>query len=98
MKRITILLLFVLLLGGILGCSARKTATVTGEDAQNIALQHAGLEKDQVRDLHIEYEVELGVPQFEVEFHYDGWEYNYWISAESGEILSQSRESEGARP
>ncbi len=98
MKRITILFLFVLLLCGMSGCSARKTATVTGEDAQNIALQHAGLEKDQVRDLHIEYEVELGVPQFEVEFHYDGWEYDYYISAETGEILSQSRETEGARP
>ena len=54
MKRIAVLMLFILLLTGMLGCSARKTATVTGEDARNIALQHAGLEKDQVRDLHIE--------------------------------------------
>ena len=98
MKRMTILFLFTLVLTGMLGCSTKGTAMVTGEDAQEIALQHAGLNRDQVRDLHVEYEVELGVPQFEVEFEFEGWEYDYRISAESGEILSQSREAEGARP
>ena len=98
MKRIAVLFLFFLFVTGMLGCSVKGTAMVTGEDAQEIALSHAGLNKDQVQDLHIEYDVEMGVPQFEVEFHFDGWEYDYSISAESGEILSQSRETEGARP
>lgn len=98
MKRTAVLFLFILFITGMLGCSAKGTSLVTGADAQQIALQHAGLTKGQVRDLHVEYDVELGVPQFEVEFEFEGWEYDYRISAESGEILSQSREEEGARP
>ena len=93
MKRTASLFLAILLLAGVFGCAPRGMGVgmVTAEEAQNIALAHAGLTQDQVQYLRTEYEVDQGVPQFEVEFHYDGWEYDYEISAETGEILSQSR-------
>ena len=77
------------------------TATVTGkhtnpaltmEEAQNIALKHAGFSADQVTALHTEYEIEHGVSQYDVEFHHGAWEYDYEIHADTGEILSYSKD------
>ena len=78
------------------------TATVPGkhtntqlslEEAQNIALNHAGVTADRVTALHTEFEVEHGIPQYDVEFHYEGWEYDYEIHADTGEILSYSKDN-----
>lgn len=66
--------------------------TLTLEEAQNIALKHAGFAADQVTALHTEYEIDHGVPQYDVEFHYGAWEYDYEIHAETGEILSYSKD------
>ena len=65
---------------------------LTLEDAQNIALKHAGFAADQVTALHTEYEIEHGVPQYDVEFHHGAWEYDYEIHADTGEILSYSKD------
>ena len=62
------------------------------EEAQNIAFNHAGFTVDQVTALHTEYETEHGIPQYDVEFHYDGWEYDYEIHADTGEILSYTKD------
>ena len=42
--------------------------------------------------LHTEYEIEYGVPQYDVEFHQGTWEYDYEIHADTGEILSYSKD------
>ncbi|MBQ8796823.1 MAG: PepSY domain-containing protein [Oscillospiraceae bacterium] len=77
------------------------SATVSGKhanpalsmaEAQNIALKHAGFSADQVTALHAEYEIEHGVPQYDVEFHHGAWEYDYEIHADTGEILSYSKD------
>ena len=65
---------------------------LTLEDAQNIALKHAGFSVDQVTALHTEYEIEYGVPQYDVEFRRGAWEYDYEIHADTGEILSYSKD------
>ncbi len=65
---------------------------LTMEEAQNIALKHAGFSADQVTALHTEYEIEHGVPQYDVEFHHGAWEYDYEIHADTGEILSYSKD------
>lgn len=65
---------------------------LTLEEAQNIALKHAGFAADQVTVLHTEYEIEHGVPQYDVEFHHGYWEYDYEIHADTGEILSYSKD------
>ena len=65
---------------------------LTMEEAQNIALKHAGFAADQVTALHTEYEIEHGVPQYDVEFHHGAWEYDYEIHADTGEILSYSKD------
>lgn len=68
------------------------STALTKEEAAEIALKHAGLTTDQVTNLRTEYEIDDGVPQYEVEFHQDIWEYDYEINAETGEILSYDKE------
>lgn len=69
-----------------------KNSALTLEEAQNIALKHAGFVADQVTALHAEYEIEHGVPQYDVEFRHGYWEYDYEIHADTGEILSYSKD------
>ena len=75
--------------------AAQPTTAVTtaapvlsAEEAQNIALNHAGLAADQVTRLRAEYEIAHGIAQYDVEFHHDRWEYDYEINADTGEIIS----------
>lgn len=62
--------------------------TLTAEDAKAIAIEHAGLLGQQVSRLRAEYEIDDGVPQYDVEFYHGGIEYSYEIHAETGKILS----------
>lgn len=61
---------------------------LTAQQAKEIALAHAGLTADQVRFLRADFDIDRGVPKFEVEFTHDRWEYEYDIHAETGKILS----------
>lgn len=75
--------------------SALQNATTPAlslEEAQSIALEHAGFTADQVTALHTEYELERGIAQYDVEFHHGNWEYNYEIHANTGEVLSFTKE------
>ena len=69
------------------------TTAVTAEDAKAIAVEHAGLVGQQLSRLHTEYEIDDGVPQYDVEFYYNGIEYSYEIHAETGEILSFEKDN-----
>lgn len=66
---------------------AAVTAKLTKEDAEAIALEHAGLTADQVVGLRTKYEIDDGIPVYEIDFHVDRIEYDYTIHAETGEIL-----------
>lgn len=67
---------------------------LTKEQIKAIALEHAGLNADQVRGLEIEYDVDDGVPEYSVEFTCDGWEYDYEIHAETGKILEWDKDKD----
>ena len=67
---------------------ASVTAVLTKEDAEIIALEHAGFTAEQVSQLRVEYEIDDGIPQYDVEFREGRWEYSYEIHAETGAILS----------
>ena len=61
---------------------------LTGEEAEAIALQHAGFTAGQVNYLRSQYEIDDRIPQYDVEFHEGRWEYEYEIHAETGAVLS----------
>ena len=70
------------------------TAALTLEEAQQIALDHAGLTADQVNGLHGHFDVDDGVPEYEVEFIQNGVEHDYTIHADTGEILEFDKDND----
>lgn len=62
------------------------------EEAEKIALDHLGFTADQVTRLRTEYEIDDGLPQFDIEFHQGDWEYEFEIHAENGRILSYDKD------
>ena len=62
------------------------------EKAKEIALSHAGVSVDRVRELEVKLDKDGGIYEYEVEFKCDGWEYDYEINAISGQIIKSERE------
>ena len=61
---------------------------ITEEEAIASALEHARLKKDQVEFLKkVELDYEHGRKIYEIEFYFNGFEYEFDIDAESGKIL-----------
>ena len=69
------------------------TASITVDEAKNIALTHANLTEDTVQFLRTEQEYDDGVLVYEIDFNYNTYEYDYKINANTGEIFSYDRDS-----
>lgn len=67
---------------------------LTANDAIAIALEDANLTQADVRNIGTEYEIDDGVPTYEIEFRTDDAEYDYTIHAETGKILSWDLDTE----
>jgi len=72
--------------------SAEKLQALTEEQASQIALDYVGYAADQITRLHTEYEIDDGMPQYDIEFHQGDWEYEFEIHAEDGRIISYDKE------
>ena len=68
--------------------ASEPSGKLTGEQAEKIALDYLGLTADQVQRLRTGYEIDDGIPQYDVEFLEGDWEYEFEIHAETGKILS----------
>jgi uncharacterized membrane protein YkoI len=74
--------------------TATKTEKLTAEEAEAIALKHAGLKAADVRMGYTEYDFDDGRYIYEIEFN-KGWtEYSYSIDAYSGDILEYERDND----
>ena len=62
------------------------SARLTREEAETIALKHAGFSAGQVKGLRSEYDFDDGVAHYDVEFRVGQWEYEY--HAQTGAELS----------
>ena len=65
---------------------------ITRDEAVAIALAHAKLTQAEIRDLDAELDRERGVLIYEVDFEAGGYEYEYELLAETGEILRAHKE------
>ena len=65
---------------------------LTAEEVQKIALDYLSLTADQVTRLHTEFEIDDGIPQYDVGFHSGDWEYEFEIHGETGRILSYDKD------
>lgn len=82
---LTVLLLFLLVL--LPGCQSNPTLTL--EQAQQAALEHAGYTEEQVTMLSASLEDK----EYEVAFWVDGVTYEYEVSAKNGNITSVTQEA-----
>ena len=73
--------------------ASSATATLlTRDQALAIALQKAGLQKADVRDIDAELDRERGTPVWEIDFESGTTEYSYDINAYTGEVVKQEKE------
>lgn len=76
----------------------QSTASSGGIDeaqARSIALEHAGVAESDAKFYRVERDNDDGRAVYEVEFYSGNTEYDYEISAETGEILSYDSDIEG---
>ena len=66
---------------------------LTQEQAQQIALDYLGIALEDAQRLRIQYEIDDGIPQYDVEFYQGDWEYEFEIHAKTGKILSFDKDS-----
>ena len=65
------------------------TANYIGEEkAKEIALSKEGFSPDEVVFEKVRFDMDDGIPQYEVEFRKDSTEYEFEIHAETGKIIS----------
>ena len=87
MKKVIAIILVILLLGAAVGgffIYRHASSTIGKSAAAEIALKDAGLERNQVYDLDVEYEDGL----YEVEFESAKGEFSYRIDARTGAIVT----------
>ena len=72
--------------------TAKPSAPLSPAQIEQIALTHAGVAADDAVRLHSYYEIDDGVPEYEVSFYADYVEYDYTIHAETGDILEYDRD------
>ena len=71
---------------------AAEPGELTREEAQAIALSHAGFTADQVTGLRTSRDRDDRTPTYEVEFRVGRYEYEYEIHAETGRILDHDKD------
>lgn len=65
---------------------------ISKDSAKQKALDHAGVKADSITNYKIEFDVDDGVPSYEIEFHSGGYEYEYDIHSSDGKILKSEKE------
>ena len=76
------------------GCSS----SISQEEATTIALEHAGVAKEDAVSLSVQQEHEDGRDIFEVKFSTQDTEYSYDVAQKDGEIINYNYDSTGTPP
>lgn len=70
------------------GQNTEEISYITAADAEAAALAHAGVTADDVRNLRSEFDYDNSNAEYDVDFYYNGYEYDYDINAVTGSIIS----------
>lgn len=79
------IMLAVLLLGMLTACG--KKSPVTGDEAQKIALEYAGLKEKDVADVHTHIIDQNGIPCYSIHITTADGEVSVIINASTGEVI-----------
>lgn len=72
--------------------TADDAGRISRDEAVAIALEHAGISRDEAQRLEVELDRERGLEEYEVSFDAGGYEYDYDIDAATGAILRAEKE------
>jgi len=79
---------------GALATGPTDGSLLTKQEAQNLVLEHAQLNRGQISRLRTQYQWDDGRHIYEIEFRQGPWEYHYELDARTGEILDWEKERE----
>ena len=85
-KRIFALLAIAVMLLGLLTACGKK-GPVTQEEAQKIAMEHAGLTKKDVSDVHVHITNDNGIPCYSIHITTEEGDFSVVINASTGEVI-----------
>lgn len=74
--------------------SASDKAYIGTEKAKEAAFAHAGVAAGDIAYCTVDMDVERGVMVYEVDFKYNGYEYEYDVDAQTGEIVKNQKETD----
>ena len=104
-SRITIGALSALLLIGAIaagtvyaGSVVKKNDLIDEQTAEEFAILDAGVESDDISEIHTKLEYEHGQYEYDIKFYIDNTEYEYEIRAKDGAVISKEIESVGTNP
>lgn len=86
-KRIIALFLIAIVLLGLLAACGKK-GPVTQEQAQKIALEHAGLTTKDISDVHTHIVDQNGIPCYSIHITTDDGDFSVVINATTGEVIA----------
>ncbi|AND78971.1 PepSY domain-containing protein [Streptococcus pantholopis] len=89
------LLVIISVIGGLIFAYLRPHYKLSAQQAQSIALKHAGLTASDVTFSSTKRDTENFRATYEVEFHTKDTEYDYTIDAADGSVLSHDLETKG---
>ena len=69
-----------------------ENTTISKEAAKGIALSHAGVNENTTQRFKSKLDYEDGRQVYEIEFDFEGFEYDYEIDAKTGEIIKFDKE------
>ena len=67
-------------------------AYISAEAAKDAALEHAGYKEQDAIGIKVELEIDRNKPVYDVEFRAGGYEYDYKVDAQSGQVIMVERE------
>ena len=105
MRFMTVLLAIVLVFATLCGCAVKNNGDtpivengevnlIGTDEAKKIALENAAVSEAETKGLEVELDREGQYPVYEVCFDTDGYEYEYDVDAETGEIVRVFREAD----
>ena len=65
---------------------------ISEQHAKQLALSQAKLDESKIFDYDADIETFGGIKIYDIEFKYDGYEYNYYINASNGAIVQYNKE------
>lgn len=93
-KVIILIIVLLIILAAIFGIII-KFSIISKDEAIKAALDDAKLDKTDVSGLIAELDLEDAHFQYEIDFYYNGIEYEYTIQAKNGEIMSRDIDTDG---